>query len=523
MQKARSTVLVVDDDPLSSYTLKIFLEKTHNVWVAEDGATALTLVQSQTFDLIILDVMLPDIDGYNVCREVKSRSLAGGAPIIFISSIDDTKGKLDGFAAGGVDYITKPFVLEEVLSRVATQIDLHHLRRSLEERVQERTRSLEAEIERRRIAESALRKLSTAVIQAPLTVMIVGTNGLIEYVNPSFTSSTGYSYDEVIGKNPRFLKSGYTTLDEYTALWNAITSGEIWRGEFCTVKKNGSRFWESVTLAPVKGDDGQAINFIAIKEDITERKKRDNELLAAKIRAESGSKAKSEFLTLVSHELRTPLNAVIGFSEFMTMELHGPLGDTRYCEYARQVVIAGRHLLHIVEQIIDLTKVEAGKLDIRNNLFEIAPLIDQASTVAAGFKGVKCTNIQKNIVEPLPIMRGDQQLIRQALINIIGNAMTFTPAEGQVNIRVQRGFNNSLEFIITDNGVGIPADNIHRVLEPFEQVENIMTRSHEGLGLGLPLAKLMTEAHGGSLKLESSVGTGTKVTIRIPSERLIEI
>ena len=237
MHQERSNVLIVDDDPVSSYTLQHFLERTYSVRIAEDGINALKLIQDEIFDLIILDVILPDIDGYGICRNIKSQSLAGGAPIIFISSIGDTKGKLDGFAAGGVDYITKPFVSEEVMSRVATQIDLHHLRRSLEERVKERTRSLEAEIERRRIAETALRKLSTAVVQAPLTVMIVGTSGLIEYVNPSFTSSTGYTVDEVIGKNPRFLKSGYTTPDEYTALWDAITSGEVWRGEFCTVRK----------------------------------------------------------------------------------------------------------------------------------------------------------------------------------------------------------------------------------------------------------------------------------------------
>ena len=523
MESTRLRVLVVDDDPLSSHTLQRYLQKNFDVLVAESGMSALGFADSDKVDLIILDIMLPDIDGLDLCRKIKLNPRTSSIPIIFISSIDDTRSKLGGFSAGGVDYITKPFVLEEVQSRVTTQIDIHLLKRNLEERVQERTRSLEAEIERRRIAETSMRKLSTAVEHAPLTVMIVGTNGLIEYVNPSFTSSTGYSSDEVIGKNPRFLKSGYTTPEEYTAMWNTILSGEIWRGEFCTVRKNGSRFWESVMVTPVNAIDGLISNFIAFKEDVTTRKQIDNELLAAKVRAASGSKAKSDFLTMVSHELRTPLNAVIGFSELMTMELHGPLGDPRYCEYSRQVADAGRHLLHIVEQIIDLTRVDAGKMEIRNDVFKITSLVDEACTLAEACRGAQCTKVVKIYAANIPLMQGDQQLIRQVLINIIGNAMIFTPSEGLIEIKTQRGFKNSLQFVVADNGVGISADNIHSVLEPFEQVENIMTRTHDGLGLGLPLAKLMIEAHGGSLKLESTQGIGTKVTISLPSERLIEI
>ena len=275
-------------------------------------------------------------------------------------------------------------------------------------------------------------------------------------------------------------------------------------------------------MAPVMNELGIIINFIGIKEDITVRKQRDNELLAAKVKAEGGSKAKSDFLTMVSHELRTPLNAVIGFSEFMTMELHGALGDPRYVDYALQVLDAGRNLLHIVEQIIDLTQVEAGRLKVRNDLFELQPVIEEALSLAAMCKGVQCKNIRKHIIGNIDIMQGDQQLIRQILINIISNALIFTPTHGHVDICVQRGFNGSLEIIVNDSGIGISSDHLKRVLEPFEQAENIMTRSHEGLGLGLPLAKLMTEAHGGMLKLESRERIGTKVIIRFPKERIFE-
>ncbi len=522
MKSCKQKILVVDDNPMFTYTLEMYLQQDYSIKTVETGHAALQESLNEAFDLIILDVILPDINGLDLCRKIKSRSSSCNTPIIFISSVDDTQGKLNGFRAGGVDYITKPFVLEEVKSRVATQIDLHLLRQGLEERVSERTKELEAEIERRRIAEASLQRLSTAVVQAPLTVMIVGTNGLIEYVNPTFTRSTGYLPAEVIGQNPRFLKSGYTSQGEYEKLWKAITSGETWRGEFLTVRKNGTQFWESVTMAPVKDACGKIMSFVCIKEDITGKKQRDNELLAAKVKAESGSKAKSDFLTMVSHELRTPLNAVIGFSEFLTMELHGPLGDAHYKEYANRIVEAGRHLLHIVTQIIDLTQVEAGRLDIRNEIFEIKQIVDDACSLAKSSKDIQCMNVVTH-VEGDMLMEGDQQLIRQVLINIVQNAMIFTPKEGEIEVRVQKGYKNFLEFIVSDNGVGICAEQLQKVLEPFEQAENVMTRTHDGLGLGLPLAKLMTEAHGGALKLESTKGVGTKVIVRFPSNCVISI
>ena len=523
MKSELSSILVVDDDPLSLFTLERYFQKHYNVTTAYSGASATEVIQGNVFDLIILDVILPDVDGLTLCRQIRATAGNGGTPIIFISSVDDTIGKLNGFAAGAVDYITKPFILDEVMSRARTQIDLHQLRRGLEDRVKQRTNELEAEMERRRVAESSLLKLYTAVIQAPLTIMIVGTDGLIEYVNPWFTKSTGYQPEEVIGQNPKLLKSGYTTQDEYASMWKTITSGEIWRGEFLTVRKNGGHFWESVTMAPVKNACGDIINYIGIKEDIAVRKQRDNELLAAKVKAESGLKAKSDFLTMVSHELRTPLNAVIGFSEFMTMELHGPLGDSQYSDYAREIAGAGRSLLHIVEQIIDLTQVEAGRLTVRNDVIVVQDAIDEAKRFSIKSKGVRCTNVNIHNRSEVALLQGDQQLFRQILINIISNAMIFTPQDGQIGINLQMGFNSAFEIIVSDTGEGICAENLHRVLEPFEQAENIMTRSHDGLGLGLPLAKLMTEAHGGVLKLESTVGKGTSVTIRIPKERIIQI
>ncbi len=523
MESELPSILVVDDDPLSLFTLERYFQKHYKVITAYSGASAMEVIQGYVFDLIILDIILPDVDGLTLCRQIKAMTGNGGTPIIFISSVDDTIGKLNGFAAGAVDYITKPFILDEVMSRARTQIDLNQLRRGLEERVKQRTKELEAEMERRFIAESALLKLSTAVIQAPLTIMIVGTDGLIEYVNPWFTKSTGYQPEEVIGQNPRLLKSGYTTHVEYASMWKTITSGAIWRGEFSTVRKNGGHFWESVTMAPVKNASGDIINYVGIKEDITVRKQRDNELLAAKVKAESGSKAKSDFLTMVSHELRTPLNAVIGFSEFMTMELHGPLGDSQYSEYARVIADAGRSLLNIVEQIIDLTQVEAGRLTVRNDVIVVQDAIDEAHRFSMKAKGVRCTNVNIQNHCEVALLHGDQQLFRQILVNLISNAMIFTPQGGQIGINLQMGFNNVFEIVIRDNGEGICANNLHRVLEPFEQAENIMTRSHDGLGLGLPLAKLMTEAHGGALKLESTLGIGTKVTIRIPKERIIKI
>jgi signal transduction histidine kinase len=268
---------------------------------------------------------------------------------------------------------------------------------------------------------------------------------------------------------------------------------------------------------------------------VVERKLTEMALLAAKqqaersadaarvalLNAESANRAKTEFLANMSHELRTPLNAIIGFSEVIQNEIMGKVQDNpRYVDYARDIRQAGTHLLSVINDILDIAKIEAGQLDLREDVFEtgealeacVKMLTDQATE--SGLDLV-CTGLAD-----LPNLWADEKKFKQIAINLLSNAIKFTPEGGKISLGAEIEANGALKLTVTDTGIGIAAGDLERALAPFSQVDSAYCRSHEGTGLGLPISKALAELHGGSLDMESELGVGTTVTVRFPSERL---
>jgi signal transduction histidine kinase/HAMP domain-containing protein len=268
-----------------------------------------------------------------------------------------------------------------------------------------------------------------------------------------------------------------------------------------------------VRLARSTTNDG---GFVLIVSDITELKEREAALQQAKDQAEAASRAKTEFLANMSHELRTPLNAVIGLSEVIAGEVLGPIGQPKYKEFAGDIVSSGRHLLDIINDILDSVKLQSGKMTLHLQPTAIGEIVEAAIRIVreqAESAQIKLiTNIEPNIA----LVNGDTIRLRQVVLNLISNAIKFTPKGGLIAVTAQQ-IDNDVRVAVSDTGIGIAAEDIPKALEPFNQVDNSLSRKYGGTGLGLPLSKLYVEGHGGTLTIESVHGHGTTVSFSLPA------
>ena len=372
-------ILIVDDDPIVRSLMRDALEdEGFSVVEAEDGVEACRVCEERLPVLLVVDVVMPQMDGFELCRELRNRPATKDVPILIATGLDDLHSVAKAYDAGATDFISKPL------------------------------------------------------------------NWLI------------------LNHRIRYMLRAARAFNE--------------------LRQNQER------------------------------------LRTAKEEAEAANRAKSEFLTNMSHELRTPLNAIIGFSSMMNGQLAGPLG-TEYLEYTKIIVESATHLLAIINDILDVARAETGRLKLSEEEVDIADIVSLSAGIIRTLAEKAEVECSFEVADDLPLFWGDPTKMRQILINLLTNAIKFTPAGGEVRLTAKQEQNGAINFLIKDTGIGIPADKMAIALAPFGQVDSSLARRYDGVGLGLPLTKRLLELHDGTLEIISEPGRGTEVTALLPPAR----
>ena len=368
------------------------------------------------------------------------------------------------------------------------------------------------DITERKKAEEGLKKLSRAVEQSPASVVITNRDGDIEYVNEKFCRVTGYSKEEAIGNNPRILNSGHHDKNFFSDIWNTILEGENWEGEMRNKKKNGELYWESVLISPLVNSEGKITHFVAVKEDITEKKMIFEELIEAKEKAEQSNKLKDAFIANMSHEIRTPLNGILGLSSII---------KGLYAEHVKEdeesifsgIEHSSKRIIRTVDMILNYSRVQTGEFPINPIQIELSLICEnlvKEFTITAKNRLLDLSF--ENRIGKAISMFGDEYSVTHAISNLIDNAIKYTD-KGFIKVILYSGKDDEILLDITDSGIGISKEYLTHIFQPYQQEHIGYGRAYEGIGLGLSMVKKILNLNKADIFVESEKGKGTTFTI----------
>ncbi len=503
----KANILLVDDTPDNLRLLSTMLiDRGYGVRSVINGKMALMGAKAEPPDLILLDINMPGMNGYEVCERLKADESTRDIPVIFISALEDVLDKVKAFSTGGVDYITKPFQVQEVLARIHTHLTLRFVQKQLESQNQR----LQEEIARKEQAEERFVK-AFRLSPNPIAIASLEDNKLLE-VNTSFLNLSEYSLDEVIGKSIDEVWIGREAEGLKESLDSLETSGPIYNQEFTLKTKSGNS--KIVLLSLEKIEIAHHACVLLIANDITERKRLER-----------------EFISLVSHELRTPLTSLMGALDLLSS---GQLGElTPQGQKVLSIAVNNtERLIRLVNDILDLERMKLGKINLQKDWCDCAEILlnavatlqtmaDEAQIqLEVYLQSVRLLPDDESEGQLFPPVRfvrlwADSDRILQTLINLINNAIKFSHPGGRVWLNIFR-LENEVVFTVRDEGRGIPDDKLKIIFEPFQQVDISDSRVKGGSGLGLSICRQIVEQHGGRIWVESKLNQGSRFHFSLP-------
>jgi PAS domain S-box-containing protein len=519
-------IMVVDDAPENLKFLRdVLTEAGYQVRSANDGELALRSVQAKPPVLILLDIRMPGMDGFEVCRRLKANEATRAIPVIFASALAETAEKVKGFELGAVDYITKPLNAQEVLIRVATHLNLFVAQQRLEA---QNRRLREAELCYRMVADYAYD-----------WEYWIAPDGSLIYVSPSCERIAGYSAEQFL-QDPQLLVHITHPEDRASVvehLREHSLAEQAHQQDFRIITRSGEERWLAHSCQAIYDDEGNYRGRRASNRDITERKKVEAELelhrshleklveertaalLIAKEAAEAANTAKSTFIATMSHELRTPLNAILGFSELMSRD---EAATSAQKETLAIINRSGAHLLSMINNVLDISKIEAGRFELDSKPFDLLHLLQDIGNMIGMRAANNRLSFKLEIASDNPqYIKADSGKLRQVLVSLLDNAIKFTQQGGVIlrthsqPLPAEAMLMLMLIVEVIDSGVGIPQDRQQELFKPFVQLEQA-NADVKGTGLGLTMAKLLVELMGGHISVTSIVGVGSTFKIELP-------
>ncbi|MCP4327410.1 MAG: response regulator [Alphaproteobacteria bacterium] len=520
------TIVIIDDRATNRNILTRLakvVEPGGRVEAFASPEAALEWVEDNIPDLVVTDFKMGAMNGAEFVRAFRKLPMCYDVPAIVVTIYEDRNFRYEALEAGATDFLLSPIDHNEFQARAKNLLTLRRQQQiiknravSLEQRLMTNEREHKVAL---RESQETLRRVINAV---PAMISACDSKSNYIFMNSFQAEQLGITPAEAVDRTAIDLFGKEYGLRNMELDREVFKTGEtVPRIEETYTARDGSSRVLLTTKSPLKDAAGQVTNVVTVSLDITERKAAEEELKEAKDAAVAANRSKTEFLANMSHELRTPLNAIIGFAEIMTTETLGPIGSPRYREYARDIGDSATHLLDIINDILDVSKIEAGKLDVFEEEVGIAEAIDSVVRLVKPRSQEAGIEIAITVANALPTLRIDARHLKQVLLNILSNALKFTEKGGEVGIGASLERGGELCIDVSDSGIGMTDEEIKIATSRFGQVESSMARKFHGTGLGLPLAIGLLELHDGRLDISSSKGKGTTVTIAFPAARLM--